>query len=112
LERSVCSIFIGGVSRKNNRDEIVGVLKRGKVLLKNSLSQSEGWWTGRGRVRVEKEAVEGKKTPSGGQWYICEGESAVCRSEEGEPWDGRDQTIVFQVAVSFLQVCAEGVSRI
>jgi len=31
----------------------------------------------------------------------------LCRSEEGEPWDGRDQTIVFQV-----KACAEGVSRI
>ena len=36
----------------------------------------------------------------------------MCQSEEGEPWDGRDQTIVLQVAVSFLQACAEGVSRI
>jgi hypothetical protein len=26
----------------------------------------------------------------------------VCRSEEGEPWDGRDQSIVIQVAGSFL----------
>ena len=33
-------------------------------------------------------------------------------SEEGKPFDGRDQTVVFQVAVSFLQACAEGVSRI
>jgi hypothetical protein len=29
-----------------------------------------------------------------------------------EPWDGRNQTVVLQVAVSFLQACAEGVSRI
>jgi len=26
----------------------------------------------------------------------------VCRSEEGEPWDGTDQTILFQVVVSLL----------
>ena len=25
----------------------------------------------------------------------------LCRNEEGEPWDGRDQTVVFQEAVSF-----------
>ena len=41
-EHSVCSIFIGGVSRKNNRDEIVGVFIREKVWLENSLSQLEG----------------------------------------------------------------------
>ena len=35
----------------------------------------------------------------------------MCRSEEGEPWDGRDQNIVFQMAVSFLYGWAEGVSR-
>ena len=43
---------------------------------------------------------------------VCEREPVLCRKEEGEPWDGIDQTIVFQVAVSFLQACAEGVSRI
>jgi len=29
-------------------------------------------------------------------------EMALCRSEEGEPCDGSDQNILFQVAVSFL----------
>jgi hypothetical protein len=42
LEHNVCSIFIGGVSRKNNRDEIVGLFIQEKVWLENSLSQSEG----------------------------------------------------------------------
>jgi hypothetical protein len=51
---------MGDVSRKKNRDEIVGVFIREKVWLENSLSQSEGGVTGRGRVRVEKQAVEGK----------------------------------------------------
>jgi hypothetical protein len=59
-EHSVCSFFIGGVSRKNNREEIVGVFIRVKVWLKNSLSQSAGGTTGRGRVWVEKQAVAGK----------------------------------------------------
>jgi hypothetical protein len=36
-----CSIFISGVSRKNNWDEIVGVFIQEKVWLKNILSQSE-----------------------------------------------------------------------
>jgi hypothetical protein len=39
---TLCSISIGGVSRKNNRDEIVGVFIWEKVWLKNSLSQSDG----------------------------------------------------------------------
>ena len=39
----VCSIFIGGLSRKNNWDEIVGVFIQEKVWLKNSLSQSRPW---------------------------------------------------------------------
>ena len=30
------------------------------------------------------------------------GETASCRSEAEEPWDGSDLTIVFQVAASFL----------
>ena len=37
---------------------------------------------------------------------------ALCQSKEGETWGARDGTIVFKVAVSFLYVCAEGVSRI
>jgi len=48
------------LSRKNNQDEIVGVFLREKVWLENSLSQSEGGVMGRGHVRVEKWAVEGK----------------------------------------------------
>jgi hypothetical protein len=56
-----------GVRRKNNRDEIVGAFLRKKVWSEKSLSQSKGTMTGRGRVRVEKQAVEGKDPPSGGQ---------------------------------------------
>jgi hypothetical protein len=41
-------------------------------------------------------------TPSGGHGCVCEGDNGACWGEEGEPWDGRDQTIVFQVSVSFL----------
>jgi hypothetical protein len=41
-EHCVCSVFIDGVSRKNNQDEIVWVFIQGKVWLENSLSQSEG----------------------------------------------------------------------
>jgi hypothetical protein len=36
----------------------------------------------------------------------------LCRSEERELWDGKGQIIVFQMAVSFLEAYAEGVSRI
>jgi hypothetical protein len=57
---TLCSIFIGGVSRKNSRDEIAGVFTQVSVWLKNSLSQSEGGVTGRERVLVEEEAVGGK----------------------------------------------------
>ena len=42
------------------------------------------------------------KAQSGGLRSVCEGETALCRSEEGEPLDGTDQTVIFQVAVSFL----------
>jgi hypothetical protein len=37
---------------------------------------------------------------------------AHCQSMERGPWDGSDQTIVFQMAISFLLACAEGVSKI
>jgi hypothetical protein len=67
--------------------------------------------TGWGRVRVEKQAMKGND-PHGGHEYVCEGDMAQCRGEEGKPWDGTDQTIVFQVAVSFPYACVEGVSMI
>jgi len=47
---------------KNNWDEIFGVFIRENVWPKNSLSQSEEGLMGRGRVRVEIQAVEGKDT--------------------------------------------------
>ena len=36
------------------------------------------------------------------------GRKGAVRREDGETWDGRDQIIVFQVAVSFLEAGAEG----
>jgi hypothetical protein len=47
FEHSICSIFKGGISRKNNRDEIARKLIKVRVGLKNSLSQAEGVRTGR-----------------------------------------------------------------
>jgi hypothetical protein len=32
----------------------------------------------------------------------------LCRGEESEPWDGRDENIVFHVAVSFPKACVKG----
>jgi hypothetical protein len=37
--------------------------------------------------------VEGND-PHGGYGCVCEGDTALCRGEEGEPSDGRDQTIL------------------
>ena len=65
-----CSIFIGCVSRKNNRDEIVGVFIWEKVWFKEGLSQSGGGGTGRGHVRVEKQAV--KDVPKCRPQYVTE----------------------------------------
>jgi len=39
------------------------------------------------------------------------GRKGVVRKEAGETWDGRDQVIVFQVAV-FLEADAEGLQDI
>ena len=30
---------------------------------------------------------------------VCEGETGLCRSEVGEPWNGGDRTLMFQEAV-------------
>jgi len=57
---SVCSIFIGTVSRKDNRDEIIAVFIWEEVWHKSSLSQSEGGRFG-GVVGPSRE------TSSGGQ---------------------------------------------
>jgi hypothetical protein len=56
FRNTVCSIFIGGVIRKNNRNEIFGVFIGEKVWLENSPSQPEGVGD---RLWIEK-------TPSGG----------------------------------------------
>jgi hypothetical protein len=42
FQDTVCSIFTGSVSRKNNWDEIVRVFIQEKVWLKNSLNQPGG----------------------------------------------------------------------
>ena len=55
--------------------------------------------TGWRQIRVGKQAVEGD--PHGGHRYIYEGGMVHCWDEEGEPWGGRDQTSVIQMAVSF-----------
>jgi len=60
----------------------------------------EGRGTGREHVRVEEQAIEGsspKWRPVGSQG--CKGEMAPCQSEEGEPWNGCDLTVMFQEAV-------------
>jgi hypothetical protein len=82
-----------------NWDEIARV----KVWVKISLGQMEGRGTGREDVRVEEQAIE----DNGPKWKPverrgCKGEAVLCWSEEGEPWDGCDLTVVLQEAVFFL----------
>jgi hypothetical protein len=55
-----------------------------------------GW----GQVRAGKQAVDGND-PHVDHEYISVGDTAVFGGEKGEPLDGRDQTIVYQLAVSF-----------
>ena len=59
---------------KNNRDEIAGVFIWVRVWLENSPRQSEGGVTGKGRVRIEKQAVKGKDPPQveAGSTYVRE----------------------------------------
>jgi hypothetical protein len=40
---------------------------------------------------AEKQAVEGNGS-HGGHGYVCEGDTALFRGEEGEPLNGGDQT--------------------
>jgi hypothetical protein len=56
--------------------------------------------TGRGQIRVEKQ-VWRATTHIEAMGMCVMGDTALCRGEGGEPWDVRDQVIVFQVAVSF-----------
>jgi hypothetical protein len=53
-----------------------------------------------GQVQEEIQAVEGNGSHTGHR-YICDGDTAPFRGEEGEPLDGIVLTIVFQVAVCF-----------
>jgi hypothetical protein len=59
---------------------------------------------GRKHIQVEEQAIEG----SGSKWRSlgrqgCKGETASYQSEEGEPWNGCDLSVVFQGAVSFFK---------
>jgi hypothetical protein len=58
-------MLLVGLDEAGHGMRLLGYLYR-KVLLKNIQSQSQGWATGKGRVRVEKQAVEVKE-PNGGQ---------------------------------------------
>jgi len=108
--RTLCSFFIGGVSRKNNWDKIARVFIQVKVSHKNSLSQLEGEEGGG--------ACLNRGTGCGGQTHQEEAcskyvrEKWPCVRARKGPWDGSDGTIMFQEAVSFLLACAEEVSRI
>jgi len=58
---------------------------------------------GQGHIQVEEQAVEGNDP----KWMpvvrkVCNGEMALCQSEETEPWNDSDPIIVLQEAVSFL----------
>jgi hypothetical protein len=82
---TVCSIVIGCVDKKNKWDKIARLFIQVKVWLKRSLGQPGGGM-GRGRVRVEKLAVDG----NGHRWrpvvrQVHRGETAPCWSVEGEP---------------------------
>jgi hypothetical protein len=90
IERPLPLPFIGGVSRKNNQDENVGVFLRENGSKIAQASRKEGGQGG--CVSVEKHTVEGNNP----KWRpaVCEGKVALCWSEDGEPWAGRDQTIV------------------
>jgi hypothetical protein len=82
---TLCSISIGGVSRKNNRAEIVGVFIPVTVWFENSLSQSEGVVTSRGRGLSRETGCGGQRPQvEASGTYTCEGETALCRSEEGK----------------------------
>jgi hypothetical protein len=70
---------------KNNRAETVGVLIGVTVWLENSLSQSEGVVTGRGRGPSRETGCGGQRPQvEASGTYTCERETVLCRSEEGE----------------------------
>jgi len=71
---------MGGVSRKNNQVETVGVFIRENVWLKNSLSQSEGG--------VRKIACPIRETGCGGQRPHVEASSTYVR-EKVPLWERR-----------------------
>jgi len=100
----LCSIFRSGVSRKNNRDVIVGVFIRLTVWLENSLTQSEGEVTGKGRVRVEKQVVEGKDPQvEASSTYVRE--KRYCFRARKGSYGMVEIKLLFQMALSFLSAC-------
>ena len=58
--------------------------------------------TGRRRVGIQEQIVEGNCPKCRAVVRQgCKGETTLRRSEEEEPWDGSDLTIVLQEVVSF-----------
>jgi hypothetical protein len=55
---------------------------------------------GLGQVGAAKQAVDGND-PHGGHGCVGVGDTVLFRGVGGEPLVGRDQTIFYQVAVSF-----------
>lgn len=75
----------------------------GKSLARKKSGPIGSGRTGRGRFRVEEQTSEGngrKWRPAVRQGY--KGETAPCRIEEEEPWDGSDLSILLQEVISFL----------
>jgi hypothetical protein len=60
---TLCSIFVDGVDKKNNHEEIARLFIQVKVWVKRSLGQTQGGGTRRRRVRIEDVAVEGDGPP-------------------------------------------------
>ena len=66
-------------------------------------NQKVGGWGGQDRACPSRETGCGGRRPQ-----VCVGETALCQSEEGEPRDGRNQTIVSGGCLLSLSVCRRG----
>ena len=102
---TLCFKFVGGVCRKNNRNEIARVFIQVKVQVKNTLSHSKGGGEG---MSKQRRRLWRATTPQVEVCSKCEGETAPCQCEEGEPQDGSDQTYVAVGCLLSLIMCRRG----
>ena len=98
-KQPVCSVSIGRVN-KNNLGQIARVFLQVNVRSKEACAS----WKRRGGCPIEGTGGGHRHKWSPVAKQLCAGETALCRIEEEEPWDGREMACFRRPSPFFKQV--------